>query len=131
MIEVAAAVIENIDGAILIARRKPGKAQEGLWEFPGGKIEPGESHEACLIRELMEEMNIAIRPYTYLGVNDHRYDSVHIRLFAYKAVYMHGNLMLKDHDASVWVQARDLLQYNLAPADIPFVEKLLQAEGTC
>lgn len=76
MIEVAAAIIENDQGQILIARRRQGKSQGGLWEFPGGKLEAGESPEACLVRELREEMNIEIVPYAPYGVNEHDYGTV-------------------------------------------------------
>ncbi|MGO4372492.1 (deoxy)nucleoside triphosphate pyrophosphohydrolase [Paenibacillus sp. MCAF20] len=85
MIEVAAAIIEDEAGRILIARRSKGKSQEGMWEFPGGKLEPGETPEECLRRELLEEMGITIEPYAYVGVNEHDYGTVKIKLIAFKA----------------------------------------------
>ncbi|MCM3128057.1 (deoxy)nucleoside triphosphate pyrophosphohydrolase [Paenibacillus provencensis] len=124
MIEVAAAIIEETDGRMLIARRREGKSQAGLWEFPGGKIEVGESPELCLIRELQEEMNIKIEPYAFFAVNEHTYDTVTIRLIAYKARILGGTIQLSDHDEYKWVQAGELTQYQFAPADIPFVEQL-------
>lgn len=124
MIEVAAAIIENEHGQILIARRKPGKAQEGKWEFPGGKIEAGETAEQCLIRELHEEMSIDIAPYQYVGAHEHKDGQVHIHLLAYRAKYVAGTIILSDHDSYQWVLPDELLQYDFAPADIRFVQQL-------
>lgn len=124
MIEVAAAIIENGECLILIARRKKGKSQAGMWEFPGGKIEAGETAEDCLKRELLEEMNIEISPYAYFGVNDHHYGSTHIRLIAYKATFVSGEIVLVDHDECRWISSAELKEFAFAPADIPFVEML-------
>ncbi|MBP1995826.1 (deoxy)nucleoside triphosphate pyrophosphohydrolase [Paenibacillus eucommiae] len=124
MIEVAAAIIENEQGQILIARRKKGKSQEGMWEFPGGKIEQGESVHACLRRELLEEMEIEILPHAFFGMNDHYYGSNHIRLIAHKATYISGVIHLVDHDDFRWVCREELKEFSFAPADIMFVEML-------
>jgi mutator mutT protein len=129
-IEVAAAIIENEHGQILIARRGKGKAQEGLWEFPGGKLELGESPEACLIRELKEEMNVVIEPYERFGANEHDYGTVQIRLIAYKARYVQGGIRLVDHDEYRWVGKAELEKFEWAPADVPFIEKLKPEETT-
>lgn len=128
MIKVAAAIIENDKNQLLIARRRVGKAQAGLWEFPGGKLELDESPEACLIRELAEEMKIVIEPYAYYGTNEHVYGAVHIQLIAYKARYISGSIGLVDHDEYRWVDLRDLGEYTFAPADVKFVESLLEIE---
>jgi 8-oxo-dGTP diphosphatase len=125
MIEVAAAIIFNEQGELLIARRKMGKSQAGLWEFPGGKLEEGETPEACLRRELLEEMSIEIYPYEWFGVNEHDYGTVKIRLIAYKAKYVVGIIRLMDHDEFRWVKIGELGEYAWAPADIPFVDRLL------
>ncbi|MEK5061726.1 NUDIX hydrolase [Paenibacillus sp. FSL H7-0326] len=124
MIEVAAAIIEDMDGRILIARRREGKSQAGLWEFPGGKIEAGESPEDCLVRELQEEMKIEIEPYAFFAVNEHAYETVTIRLVAYKANMRGGTIELSDHDEYRWIQVGEMGGYSFAPADIPFVEQL-------
>ncbi|OXM13938.1 8-oxo-dGTP diphosphatase MutT [Paenibacillus herberti] len=124
MIEVAAAIIENELGQILIARRRKGKAQEGFWEFPGGKIESSETAEECLKRELLEEMNISIDPYEAFGLNDHSYGTTQIRLYAYRARLVSGNIILVDHDEYKWVYANELTEFEFAPADIAFVERL-------
>lgn len=129
MIEVAAAIIEDRTGRILIARRAKGKSQEGMWEFPGGKLEPGESPEECLRRELLEEMGIEIEPYTYFGVNEHDYGTVKIRLIAYKAKYVSGDIALTDHDDYRWVGIEEFGDYVFAPADVPFLWMLNGATG--
>lgn len=125
MIEVAAAIIANQQGEILIARRKMGKSQAGMWEFPGGKLEAGETPEACLCRELHEEMAIEIDPYEWYSVNEHDYGSVYIRLIAYKACFVGGSILLTDHDEYRWVKVQELSEYTWAPADVPFVDKLV------
>lgn len=127
MIQVGAAIIEDAQGRVLIARRKEGKAQAGLWEFPGGKVEEGESVPDCLVRELHEEMHIEIEPKEHFGVNDHQYGDKHIRLIAYKALYKGGEITLVDHDDYKWASREELKAYPFAPADIPFVERLERA----
>jgi len=125
MIEVAAAIIRNEEGLILIARRREGKAQAGLWEFPGGKVEPGESPEACIRRELQEEMNIEVETESFFAANEHDYGSVTIRLIAWHAVYRGGEVRLSDHDDCRWAALNELSGYAFAPADIPLVERLM------
>lgn len=127
-IEVAAAIIRDERGRILIARRRAGKAQAGMWEFPGGKLEAGETPEACLRRELREEMNIEIRPTEFFGVNDHNYGAVTIRLIAWLAAFVGGEVRLTDHDEFRWAECGELGEYTWAPADVPFVERLLRGE---
>ncbi|WP_379163569.1 (deoxy)nucleoside triphosphate pyrophosphohydrolase [Paenibacillus sp. sgz5001063] len=127
MIEVAAAIIHNADGQILIARRREGKSQAGLWEFPGGKLEAGEEVPDCLRRELMEEMSIDILPYAAFGVNEHDYDGFQIRLIAWEAEYLAGPIRLSDHDDARWVSVNELEGFAFAPADIPFVHRLLDS----
>jgi len=124
MIEVAAAIIDNGQGQILIARRRLGKSQAGMWEFPGGKLERGESVEQCLIRELEEEMNIRIEPYEWFGQCEYAYEDAAIRLIAYRARYIAGEIQLTDHDEYRWVQLEELHEYSFAPADVEFVERL-------
>ncbi|WP_150265152.1 8-oxo-dGTP diphosphatase MutT [Paenibacillus tepidiphilus] len=124
MIEVAAAIIHNEEGRILIARRRQGKAHAGAWEFPGGKLEPGEDAAQCLRRELREEMNIAITPVRYFGVNEHDYGNVQIRLIAWEAAYTGGEIVLTDHDEYRWTLPAELGEYGFTPADVPFVERI-------
>ncbi|WP_020620491.1 (deoxy)nucleoside triphosphate pyrophosphohydrolase [Paenibacillus daejeonensis] len=124
MLEVAAAILSDAFGRVLIARRKPHKAQGGYWEFPGGKLESGESVEACLRRELLEEMNLVIDQVERFGIHEHDYGTVHIRLIACLAVISEGEIQLTDHDAYRWVAVEELNHYDLAPADLPFVRML-------
>ncbi|WP_058301153.1 8-oxo-dGTP diphosphatase MutT [Gorillibacterium timonense] len=124
MIEVAAAIIRNDKGQLLIARRGPEKIQAGQWEFPGGKLEPGESAVRCLKRELMEEMGIEIEPFAPYGVHEHDYETFSVRLIVYEAHYVRGEIQLTDHDDYRWVDVSELGEYRFAPADIPFVDRL-------
>jgi 8-oxo-dGTP diphosphatase len=124
MIEVAAAIIEDAEGRILIARKREGKPLAGYWEFPGGKIEKGETVAECLVRELQEEMSILIEPYAYFGMNEFDNGKAHIQLIAYRARYVSGSIELVDHDAYAWVEIEGLSGYSVAPADVKFVEML-------
>ena len=128
MLEVAAAILSDAAGRVLIARRKAHKAQGGYWEFPGGKLEVGETAEACLQRELLEEMNLVIDEVKPFGVHEHDYGTVHIRLMACLAVVRGGEIQLIDHDAYRWVAVDELNTYDLAPADLPFVRMLEDQE---
>ncbi|MDR0268023.1 8-oxo-dGTP diphosphatase MutT [Paenibacillus sp.] len=129
MIEVAAAIIENEQGRILIARKRAGKPQAGMWEFPGGKLEAGETPADCLKRELREEMQITIEPYEWFGTNDHHYGEKHIRLIAYMARFIDGIIKLTDHDEVRWVDLHELGEYTFAPADVKFVDMLMGDKG--
>lgn len=124
MIDVAAAIIVNEKGQFLIGRRKKGKSQEGLWEFPGGKLEEGESVEDCLRRELREEMNIEIEPQEPYGVSEYDYGPFQVRLHACKAAFIRGEFRLTDHDEIRWASSRELGGCAFAPADLPFVARL-------
>ncbi|EEG79129.1 (deoxy)nucleoside triphosphate pyrophosphohydrolase [Dethiobacter alkaliphilus] len=124
MIDVVAAILENHQGQVLIAKRKQGKKMAGFWEFPGGKVEAGESPEQSLIRELNEEMNIEIEIGDYVGENVHFYQEGPIKLLAYKCSVKAGDIKLTDHDRYVWINVEDLNKVRLAPADVPFIEML-------
>jgi 8-oxo-dGTP diphosphatase len=128
-IDVAAAIIEE-NGKVLAARRAPGKHLEGLWEFPGGKLEPGESPEDCLKRELFEEFRVEVHVGKFLGESVHDYGIKTIRLLAYRASRLDGDFVLKDHDEIVWLTRAELLDLNWAPADIPLVEAYRALEDT-
>ncbi len=128
MIDVVAAIIENEKGEVLIAKRKKGKKLAGYWEFPGGKVEKGESPEQSLVRELNEEMNLEIEIGDYLGENIHFYDRGAIRLLAFKGKITGGEIKLVDHDAYVWIDLHDIKNVKLAPADIPLIEMLIKVD---
>ena len=123
MIQVTAAVMVN-DEMLLIAKRKPTGRLPNLWELPGGKVEPGETPEECLQREIKEEFDINVSVGEYLGSNTHTYDFGTIELMAYRTHWEDGDLILKDHEEIRWVFAHELDQFDFAPADTAFVEKL-------
>jgi len=126
---VTAAVLRQGE-AILLARRKPGQKQAGYWEFPGGKVEEGETLQACLEREIGEELGIAIRAGEVLATSDYCYEHGAIHLVALAAEMVSGNLLLTVHDQLAWVDAADLLRYQLAPADIPIARALMGLESS-
>ena len=123
MTTVIAAIILK-EGKVLIAQRAQGQNLAGKWEFPGGKVEPGESPEECLVREIREELGIKIEVDEFFGESVYRYDTVVIKLLAYKAVYVDGEYKLTVHSQIKWVKPDELDNYDLAPADIAFVKKL-------
>lgn len=124
-INVVAGIIQRDDGKILLARRKPGSHLAGYWEFPGGKIEDGESPEECLERELREELGIVTKTGAFVAESVYDYGAKKIRLLGYLSVYMEGVFDLDSHDHVSWVQPNEASKYQLAPADIPILEALL------
>lgn len=126
---VAVALIDP-DGRVLIAERPPGKAMAGLWEFPGGKIEPGETPEAALIRELHEELGITVKPaclapFTFAS---HGYAQFHLLMPLYLCRRWEGTPQAREHAAIKWVRPRDLIAnreaYPMPPADLPLLPML-------
>ncbi len=124
MIDVVAAVIENEEGKVLVAKRKPGKKLAGFWEFPGGKVKENEAPEESLRRELREEMNVEIEVGEYIGENVHYYEDFAVRLLAYRARIIKGKIELTDHDEYRWLEAGELAKIKMAPADVPLVQLL-------
>jgi len=100
---VTCAIIEN-SGQILIARRASDQKLAGKWEFPGGKVEDGESSEECLKRELEEEFRIQAEVGEFIARNKHHYDHISIELLAFHATYVSGSFTLVDHDRIEWVK---------------------------
>lgn len=117
-------------GRVLIAQRKADHHLAGKWEFPGGKIESGETPEACLRRELKEEFDIDTRVGNFLGVSLYSYDHLTIELMAFRVVWENGILRVREHARVEWVTAGQLARFEFAPADVPFVEKLSKGEIT-
>lgn len=126
MIDVVAAILKNEENKILIARKKEGKSLAGYWEFPGGKIEKGETPEESLVRELKEEMGVKIKVGECFGENIHDYGSFKIKLIGFIGEIEKGEIVLKDHDKYEWVDKYELKEFSFAPADVPFVEKILR-----
>lgn len=123
MIDVTAAVISK-NGLVLIARRAKGKHLEGFWEFPGGKLEPGENPEECLAREIREELKVDIVVEAFLMESIYDYGDKVVRLFAYDAKHASGQFELIEHDSILWVSPQELSNFKLAPADVPIAEFL-------
>jgi len=117
---VIAAILEK-DGRILIAQRKKGDRQEYKWEFPGGKLEPGETPEECLRRELFEEFGIEARVGEFVCSSRYTYSHGCIELFAFKVEYLSGQLIIHDHEEIAWARPGELGNYDFSEADIPIV----------
>ncbi|MEA3469691.1 MAG: (deoxy)nucleoside triphosphate pyrophosphohydrolase [Thermodesulfobacteriota bacterium] len=130
-IDVAAAVFTQ-DELALVARRAPGQHLEYKWEFPGGKIKKNETPEACLQRELQEELGVLAKVGNFIGESVFSYPDKNIRLLAYHVPFWTGDFSLTVHDKIAWVNFQTLLDVDLAAADIPIAsilqEKLL-SEG--
>ena len=109
---------------VFICRRKPEKSLGGYWEFPGGKVEAGETCEDCLARELQEELGMEVSVGEEFMINEHSYDHIRIRLIAYTCELVSFSETLTDHDKYEWACVSDLAGLKLAPADIPIAEAL-------
>ncbi len=124
MLEVAAAIIKEQD-RVLITQRAPEDKHALKWEFPGGKLEAGETPEGCLRREIMEELNLTIDILGSLGVVEYAYSWGEIRLIAFEACILSGEMELKVHHAAKWVRPKELQFYDFLPADSGLL-KILQ-----
>ena len=129
MKRVTAAILVNND-RILIAQRRGTDKLAGKWEFPGGKIENNETPEQCLIREMKEEFDIDVVIGGLFGESTYRYETETVQLLAYHTTWNGGNFSLKVHAAIRWVSLIQLHEFEFAPADKPFVEKLQQSVTT-
>lgn len=123
MKEVTAAIILKND-QVLIAQRADDDKLPGKWEFPGGKIELGESPQECLKREIKEELDVDIEVLNFFGESIYTYQSGTIKLMAYWCKWFSGEFSLKVHRQIAWINKSELALYDFAPADIPLVEKL-------
>lgn len=125
MIKVTAAIFVQND-KILIAQRKAGDKLEYKWEFPGGKINPGETPEECLARELKEEFLVESSIGDFFGESIYHYNHGAIQLLAYWVSFNEGELKPTVHEKVLWVSPCDLDKYEFCPADIPLVKKLME-----
>lgn len=123
MIEVTAAIIMK-QGQVLIAKKESTHKLAGLWEFPGGKIEPGETPETCLERELAEELGLDIEITDFFAEYTFELETAVLHLNGYKARVTGGNLTLYEHDDARWVAVSELALYDFVPSDMGFVERL-------
>ncbi len=124
MLEVTCAIIVK-DKKVLIAQRSAAMKLPLKWEFPGGKVEPGESKAACLARELQEELNIAITIGSELRMVEHHYADFSLRLYPFICTYESGELKAREHAVVKWESIGNLLGYDWAEADVPVVEELV------
>lgn len=120
---VAAVALIDADGRILLAQRPEGKSMAGLWEFPGGKVEPGEAPEAALIRELHEELGIdtetsCLAPLTFAS---HSYESFHLLMPLFACRRWKGVPRPMENQRLAWANAQDLRKYEMPPADLPLI----------
>lgn len=122
----AAIIFEN--EKVLLTRRAPGEKHAGWWEFPGGKVEPGETPEKCLQRELTEELGIHTSVGAKITESIYEYEAGAIRLMAYRVTVISGEISLHVHDEYRWVGIHELTQFQLLPADVPIAE-FLQGEN--
>ncbi|WEF23806.1 (deoxy)nucleoside triphosphate pyrophosphohydrolase [Paracoccus sp. S3-43] len=123
---VAAVALIDTDGRVLLAQRPEGKSMAGLWEFPGGKVEPGETPEAALIRELHEELGIdtwtsCLAPLTFAS---HGYDDFHLLMPVFACRRWSGIVRPQEGQQLAWVRAGDLRDYPMPPADVPLIPML-------
>jgi len=121
---VAAAVIRR--GRVLTVQRGPHMRQSGLWELPGGKVEPGESEAAALTRELQEELRLTVLPTERLAENVHQYPHQTIRLIAWTCDLERGVPVLREHSALRWLDERQLRTVRWAPADLPLLPRVIE-----
>ena len=123
---VVACALIDADNRVLIAQRPEGKQLAGLWEFPGGKLEPNERPEPALIRELNEELGITVQeaclaPLTFAS---HAYESFHLLMPLYICRKWQGTVTAREHQQLAWVRANKLRDYPMPPADIPLIAHL-------
>jgi len=118
---VAACALVDADGRVLLARRPPGKPLAGLWEFPGGKVEPGETPESALIRELKEELDIDVAPRCLapLSFASHSYPEFHLLMPLFVCRRWEGDMAPLQGQELAWVRAQKLADYAMPPADEP------------
>ena len=124
---VVAAALIDADDRILVAQRPPGKQLAGLWEFPGGKVDPGERPEAALIRELREELGIEVKeaclaPLTFAS---HAYEDFHLLMPLYVCRRWQGLVAPREGQTLKWLRARQLRDVPMPPADEPLIPALI------
>ena len=126
-IQIAAGIIIH-NGKILLAQRKKGKALEFKWELPGGKLEPNETLEECLTRELIEELNLAVDIKQYFMKYDHKYEFGNFTIHTFIANCKNPLISkVTAHEQYVWLEPKQLLDYDLSDADIPIIKQYIKS----
>ena len=131
LVLVVAVALVDSDGRVLVGQRPAGKTLAGLWEFPGGKVEPGEGPETALIRELGEELGIVVQaaclaPLTFAS---HAYHDVHLLMPLYVCRRWEGVAQPREGQALRWLPPRDLRTLEMPPADAPLIPALIELLG--
>ncbi|MFF6008901.1 pyrimidine (deoxy)nucleoside triphosphate diphosphatase [Rahnella sp. R3(2024)] len=126
IVDVVAALIER-EGKLLLARRDATGDQAGLWEFPGGKVEAGESQQAALIRELQEELGIDAKVEEFVATSELQQPARLIRLHGWRVSDFKGVITLQCHSEIRWVVPADVHSFELAAADVPLIDAYLRA----
>jgi 8-oxo-dGTP diphosphatase len=124
-IEVVAAILGDAQGRVLLAQRPPGKALAGYWEFPGGKLEPGEGARAALLRELAEELGVRVRACSDWMSLEHEYPERHVRLAVWRVEAWEGTPSGREGQALQWLAPAALAGAGLLPADLPIAARLV------
>jgi len=130
IIPVTAGIIRNEAGDILVTQRPEGGRLAKKWEFPGGKIREGESPKACLVREIQEELDIKIEVEGLFHAVNHHYPEEDILLLVYVCRFVNGSIQLNAHRDFRWVEPKDLEHMDLADADIPIMQRLVDKHIT-
>jgi len=123
MIKVVCGIIFNKDNQILVTRRMKGEFS-GQWEFPGGKIEEGETYEECLCRELEEELSIKVTIYSQYMVYQYSYPSFSMKLISLICRYEKGEIKLREHDKFSWVMPTNFKNYDFVAGDIKLADRI-------
>jgi 8-oxo-dGTP diphosphatase len=123
VVVVSAVALIDKDSRVLLARRPEGKSMAGLWEFPGGKVEPGETPEACLIRELHEELGIetwssCLAPLTFAS---HSYPDFHLLMPLFACRKWEGTPQSRENQTLKWVRPNEMRDFPMPPADVPLI----------
>ncbi len=122
--EVVCAIIENENGEVFCCKRGPGRALEGFWEFPGGKVETGETPEEALQREIWEELSTEINVDEYLCTVEFDYPKFHLTMHCYVCSLLTEALHLNEHEAARWLKNNELDSVKWLPADVKVIERL-------
>jgi 8-oxo-dGTP diphosphatase len=130
MLRVTCAIIEH-QGRVLVTQRSERMRDPLLWEFPGGKIEPGETEEECLVREIKEELYIKVTPLQRLTPVVQQTSTRTIQLIPYICSFDAGTIQLLEHLDYKWVKLKDLLHYNWCLPDLPIVEEYIRLKRVC
>ena len=131
-VEVCAAIIVNENNEIFTCQRGYGEFKDG-WEFPGGKIEPGETKEQCIIREIKEELCVTINPISFIGTVEYDYSTFHLIMHCFISKVISGSLDLKEHEDKKYLDLNHLDKVNFLPADLlvlPLIKNYFESHSS-